>query len=332
MLYLNAEVYNMAEKLDINKIDEQLENAEVVKSLDESKDFGEIIEEGRKSLFDLYKKSRLRSNISMGITTVLLITAFIFISQTGNKVLPIIGYVIAGVVVVAMILFYVLTKNKFPNETKKYIELVTRSLNSYAFSGNEYKDVKNSPDEKLEIGEISSDLVYKNISSIGSRNVIRGLYHDRSFLVSDVALYFGDGRNRKAHFVGKYLSYKNDLSFEKRFVFVKKAEEAVDQPNAVEDLTLLSTDEGIDIYGEEGANYKDVFKTKFVEQLSKIKLDSNLLNVIVVVWGGHTAAYLSYSDDVISLPFDKEFNRAAYVDYVKVQNELFELFKTILEK
>ena len=143
MLYLNAEVYNMAEKLDINKIDEQLENAEVVKSLDESKDFGEIIEEGRKSLFDLYKKSRLRSNISMGITTVLLITAFIFISQTGNKVLPIIGYVIAGVVVVAMILFYVLTKNKFPNETKKYIELVTRSLNSYAFSGNEYKDVKN---------------------------------------------------------------------------------------------------------------------------------------------------------------------------------------------
>ena len=30
MLYLNAEVYNMADKIDIKKIDEQLENKEVV--------------------------------------------------------------------------------------------------------------------------------------------------------------------------------------------------------------------------------------------------------------------------------------------------------------
>ena len=322
----------MADKIDIKKIDEQLENKEVVESLDESKDFGEIIEEGRANLFGLYKKSRLRSNILMGVTVALLIAAFIMISNTEIPALPIIGYSIAGVVVVGMVTYYILTKNKFPAETKKYIELVTRSLNGYAFKGNEFKDVTNYVDEKLEIGEVSSDLVYNNITSIGSRNVVKGTYHGRSFLVADAALYFGDNRSRKAHFVGKYISYKNDLSFEKRFVLVKKAEEPVDQPNAIEDLTLLATENGVEIYGVEGANYKDVLSTKFIKGIGDIQLDSNLLNVAVTIWGGHSACYLSYSDEVISLPFDREFNRDAFVKYVDVQNQIFEIFKTLLEK
>jgi len=50
------------------------------------------------------------------------------------------------------------------------------------------------------------------------------------------------------------------------------------------------------------------------------------MNINCVVWGGHTAVYLSYDDPVISIPFDKPFNKDPQEHY---KNDLEKIMKII---
>ena len=44
------------------------------------------------------------------------------------------------------------------------------------------------------------------------------------------------------------------------------------------------------------------------------------------MWAGHTAAYASYNDDVMSIPFDKSFSREANE---KFRANLFEILSDL---
>ena len=310
-------------KIDVKNI-ENTENIEL-------KDYATSIEENRVDLFKAYKKSKTISNVIMLVVVAAVIGCFILISNN-NQVFQIIGYSVGGACVAFMIVYHLINKNKLPNKTKEYINLVTKSLNERAFNGD-YKDVTASNEAKLEIAEISSDGVYIDVNAIASRNIVRAKLLDRSILVSDLALYNQQGRNRTTAFIGKYISYPNDLAFEGKYVFVRKnTEKSVDDATGINDLTLLFEEEGFCIYGQENANYKEVFPKKVLDELKSITLDTNLLNVNIVFWGGHSACYLSYSDAIIALPFDKEFDKEAFEGYVSTQNKVVEIFKSLLNK
>ena len=82
----------------------------------------------------------------------------------------------------------------------------------------------------------------------------------------------------------------------------------MDQPNDIDDLTLVLEEDNLQVYAPNDKPIKDVFGTKFISKLKEIKTDDKLLNLVVVVWAGHTAIYLSYDDSVTVLPFEHEFN------------------------
>jgi hypothetical protein len=316
-------------KIDINKIDEQLDaKDENISSVDVS-NYAETIEQARTDLFNAYSKSRLKSNIMMGVIVVAVIGCFILASQN-NIVLQILGYCIGGAALIAMIVHHLVTRNKLPNKTKEYIALVTTNLNGRAFVAGDYKEVKTNIDERLELADVSSDSLYTGINQIASRNVIHGKYHDSTFLVSDLALYTYVGKNRTTNFVGKYITLPNNLSFEGRFVFViKNKENEIDPSNNLDDLTLLNFEtDHLLIYGPQDTKYN--FNKQFIDKLESLKLSDNLLNVNIIIWAGHSAAYLSYNDSIIALPFEKEFNKEAFEEYVSNQNTILEGFKTLL--
>ena len=75
---------------------------------------------------------------------------------------------------------------------------------------------------------------------------------------------------------------------------------------------VLEDKEELTVYGLEGANYHDIIDNKILSQLKKLKIEGHLLNVNVVFWGGHTAVYLSYDDPILTVPFEKEFDKAAF--------------------
>ena len=292
------------------------ENVETVEQ--DNRPYQVIIEEARSNLFKSYSKTRKISNIIM-FAVVGAIVGIMFLIMSNNRALNIVGYSLAGALLLGMILYYVLTRKKMPNKTQEYMALVSSALRDRLFK-DDYCDLKHNPEEKFEISDVAGDGVYKDATSTNSRNIVRGVYKDHHFTYGELALLRPSTRKQQVPplFVGRYVTLPNDLEFDGRFVIVYKSEkQPLDLPNAVEDLVVLEEKDNIVIYGPEGADFRKILKKDFLNELRKLTIDKHLLNVNIVVWGGHTAAYISYDDVIMSFPFDKPFDYEAYEQSVE---------------
>ena len=288
------------------------EETEVKEAPVEEKTFDQIIDEERKKLYKSYMTSKRISNILMFVI-VAAICGIMFMIISNSLALKITGYVLAGVLLVGMIVFYLINRKRFPNKTKEYVALVSKTLNGEMFKNQGFSEINNNPEEKLAMDDLVGDGVYTGASGINSRNVIHGVYKNHHFLYAEAALVRPSTRKQQVPplFVGRYISMPNDMKFDGRFVFVfKNPKEPLDLPNAVEDLKVLEEKEDFVVYGPEGASYHSVIKNNVLSQLRKLQISGHLLNVNVSFWGGHTAVYLSYDDSIMSVPFDKPLDKA----------------------
>lgn len=323
-----AEEANEAPVSEVPKAPEVKNNKKPVVDVDECVEFSgaknveetiNSIESQRKALLEMFKKSKLISRIIMAVVVAAVIAAIILIFNE-SMTLKIVGYSIAGAVLVAMIVYYVISKDQFPRSSKEYIANVTKLINAYDFDDNRFSELKCYPNKKLAKTELEVDRVYKNSSEIGSRNYITGKFDNVKFEVSEDVLYNVNPQKknqRSVAFLGKYLSFENNFKFEGRYIFNIKGnpEKLVDQPNDIEDLRVALEEDNLLIYAPNDKAPKDVLGTKFVSAVKELKTDERLLNCVVVVWAGHTAVYLSYDDSVTVLPFEHEFNKAAQDEY-----------------
>ena len=279
----------------------------------------EQIESMRQVLRAAFNKTKLISRIVTGVVVVAVIAAIIMIFND-SMTLKIVGYSIAGATLAGMLVYYILTKDKFPKQSRDYIAGVTDLINGYVFNDKRFSELKVFPYKKLNKTELEVDRVYTNSNDIGSRNVITGKFNGHQFDVSENVLYAtvpGRRGQRSVVFLGKYISMKNSMKIEGRYIFNVKGnpEKLVDQPNDIEDLNVVLEEDNLVVYAPNDKPLKDVFGTKFLSSLKEIKTDERLLNFVLVVWAGHTAAYLSYDDAVTVLPFDHPFNREAQDKY-----------------
>ena len=243
------------------------------------------------------------------------IVGIMFLIISNNQVLKIVGYCLAGALVVGMIVYYVLNRKKLPNKIKDYVPFVMRTLNDQIFSRQGFSEIKNDPEEKLAMDDLIGDAVYKDATGINSRNIVRGVYKGHHFLYAEAALTRPSSRKQQVPplFVGRYISVPNQMKFDGRFIFAfKNPKSPVDLPNNIDDLVVLEDKDELTVYGLEGANYHDIIDNKILSQLKKLQIEGHLLNVNVVFWGGHTAVYLSYDDAILTVPFEKEFDKAAF--------------------
>ena len=300
---------------NINEKEELLDNKEVEeKPAEEAKTYDVLIEEGRQDLFNSYNKSRRISNILM-IGAVIAICGIMFLVIANEQYLKIIGYCLAGTLVLGLILYYVLTRKNLPNKVKAFVPFVMQTLNDKMFSMQGFSEIKNDPEEKLQMDDLVGDGVYVEATGINSRNIVRGVYNGHHFLYAEAALTRPSTRKQQVPplFVGRYISVPNQMKFEGRFVFnFKNPKQPLDLPNAVNDLKVLEEKDELVVYGPENANYHDVIDNKIINPLKKLQIEGHLLNVNVVIWGGHTAVYLSYDDPILSVPFDKPFDKDGF--------------------
>ena len=278
------------------------------------------IEMKRRALLAMFNKTKMISRIMMFVVVIAVVGAIVMIFQE-DMAFKIAGYSLAGAVLVGMLVYYILSKDKFPRFSKEYIAKVTELINSYDFSDKRFTDLKVYPNKKLNKADLEVDRVYKNSSEIGSRNFITGKFDGKKFEVSENVLYVADPAKRNQRsvaFLGKYISLENSLLFEGRYIFNLKGkdpEKLVDQPNDIDDLKVILDEDGLVVYSSNDKPVKEVFGTKFLGELKCIKTDEKLLNFVLVVWAGHTGIYLSYDDSVTVLPFEHEFNKDAQNKY-----------------
>ena len=286
----------------------------IEKPAKDARDYGEVIEEARLVFWKKYKTGRRNSYISMGVVMALAIASVICITMS-PMVLKIIGWVLIGVAVVGMLLFYILTRNQMPRATKEYIAIVNDQFNTRNFSDTRFSEVTIDKNEKIELSDPISDGIYLNLNNIASRNVVNGKFDGRSFRVADMGVYSGSGKNRASAFVGKYFTLTNDLHFEGRYIITVKGKEPVDLPSDVEDLELLVNEGDFLIYGKSGNKPSSDLGQKFIDKIKKIETNKHLLTFSVVIWGGHSSVYASYDDEIMTLPYEKPYNKVANEQY-----------------
>ena len=293
--------------------------------------YDKVIEDARLAFHKRFAKGRRMSYIMMAIVMVFAIASVIFITQKAMG-FKIAGWSLIGTAIVGMLVYYILTRNRMPNATKEYIALVSRELNVHNFADQKFTEVTTDKDEKLDLTDPVADSIYKDLNNIASRNVINGKYEGRTFRVADIGLYSGAGRQRKACFVGKYISYFNDLHFEDRYIINVKGLVPCDLPEDIADLVVLHENENLVIYGKANRNPFNDLGKEFIERIKKISVEKPLLNLNVVVWGGHSSAYASYDDVIMTLPFDKEFTKDANEKYLSDLLSLLDAMHLLLKK
>ena len=300
---------------NINEKEELLEKDQAVEEpAEEAKTYDVLIEDARQDLYKAYAKSRRISNILM-FAVVIAICGIMFMIIQNNQVLKIVGYSLAGALIVGMILYYVLTRKNLPNKVQKYVPFVMKTLNEKMFGMKGFSSIENNPEEKLQMDDLVGDGVYVEANNINSRNVVRGVYNGHHFLYAEAALTRPAQKKQQVPplFVGRYISVPNQMKFEGRFIFnFRNPKQPLDVPNAITDLVVLEEKDDFVVYGLEGANYHDIIDNKIISQFKKLQIENHLLNVNVVFWGGHTAVYLSYDDAVLSVPFDKPFDKDGF--------------------
>ena len=328
----NLEVYPMLdENIKENEEVEVKEETPAPEQPVEEKSYDKVVEEARKELYKSYTMSRRISNILMFVV-VGAIVGIMFLIINNNQVLKIVGYSLAGALLIGMVLYYVLNRKRFPNKTKEYVALVARTMNNEMFKNQEFAEIASDPEEKLALDDLVGDGVYNEATGVNSRNVVRGTYKKHHFLYAEAALTRPSTRKQQVPplFVGKYISAPNNMKFDGRFVVViKNPKEPLDLPNAISDLAVLEDKDEFMVYGPEGASYRDVINNKVISQLKKLQIGGHLLNANVVFWSGHSAAYVSYDDTIMSVPFDKPLDKAGFDQSFK---DLLACFNALTEE
>ena len=304
---------------------------EIQKPSKDQREYSEVIEEARLAFIKKYKAGRRNSYIAMGVVLAIAVAAVICITFNVFA-LKIVGWSLVGSGVVGMLIFYIVTRNSLPKATKDYIQVVNDQMNMRNFSDTRYSEVTTDKNEKIELSDPISDGIYKGLNNIASRNVINGKFDGRTFKVGDMGVYTGQGRARGSAFVGKYFTLVNDCHFEGRYIIVSKGQTPVDQPTDVEDLVVLEDKDSFAIYGKEGNKPSSDLSQKFIDKIKAIKIEEHLLNLNVVIWAGHTSVYASFDDQIMTLPYEKEYDKAPNEQYAKVLLSLFDALSLLVKK
>lgn len=295
------------------KLEESLDTVEL-KEPETIDSFYEKLEANRSDFYKLYNRQRRTSNILMPVAGVLMagsLILFIAVQELWSKIL---GGCIIGATLIGMIVYYILTRNKLPDKSKEYIRNFALLSDNYVFDGQEINKARVQLKKRYAIAEFLPDRVYKDVVDIASRNIVDFEYKNHNVTVGEVALYKqGAKKHQKALlFVGKYMSLTNDFHFEDRYIINISGEKNTDLPTDIEDLVVLKEQNRFRIYGKEGAKFEKDLGKELIRDLMDIDCNGSLLNVNVVVWAGHTAAYLSYDDGIVAIPLDKKLDVEAY--------------------
>ena len=320
---VQPEVVKEPEQEDINNIFPGATPIE--KPSKDSPAYDDVIEEARLAFSKTVKKNRIGSYIAMGVVLALAVASVICIGMKGMA-WRIVGWSLVGTAVIGMLVFYIVTRQIVPNATKVYIDVVNKQMNMRNFMDGQYTEVSTDKNEKMELSDPISDAIYSNISNIASRNVINGKFDGRTFKVADMGLYSGAGKARASAFVGKYVSYPNDLHFEGRYIIVFKGEVPTDLPTDIADLVVLHEGDDMLVYGKEGNKYESDLGKEFLKEIKKVSVKKHLLNLNVVIWGGHSAAYASYDDKIMTLPYQENYDKEPNEQYA---NDLLQIFNSL---
>lgn len=290
----------------------------------------EVVDSQRNGLLTLYRKTQRYSNIMMVVAVTIFVASIIMLAQK-IAALTIVAYCLIALCIVGMVVFYVVTRNLYPNASKKYFKVFWKATNDYIFSDLKFTECQIDTNTKYVISDVLADRAYKDVVDSASRNIVKGKYNEQPFTFGELAYYkAGAKKNAKdVLFVGRRLEMMNDLHFDGRYIINIRSTKSMDLPTDIDDLTVLKDENGLVIYGpQDGKIEKDLGKD-ILKSIEHIRCIEPLLNVNFVFWPGHSIVYMSYDDSIVAIPFDKPINVKSYES---LKNDVMDVFAIVARK
>ena len=322
----SQDVVEKAETSEVQEAPAIKTNVINIEKNDDVQALNDKVDEQRKSLLKSYKRTNLINNILLVVVAAVFIGSFVLITQGSWG--QITGWVMIGVTLTGLIIYFLLTRKRYPNLSRQYFKVFWESSNNYLFSDSRFEECSIDIDERYDMSDIISQRAYKDIVSVASRNIVRGKFNGKEFVFGELGLYKPGARKnaRDVVFVGRHLSLDSNLEFEGRYIVnIRKSEEPVDLPTDIDDLKPLHEDGLLTIYGEEGANFEKDLGKKLISELKSLSCNAPLLNINFVFWNKKSFCYLSYDDSIVAIPFDKPIDTNAYVALKRNIEDVFEI-------
>jgi len=273
----------------------------------------EQVEKDRNKFLKIVKKQNIIKWIVSIISIGLLVFAFIFFLnnnqfKNNNAVRLGGGIGVAGAGVAVMIGWLIFNKkysNKYMNE---YLKTYYGCMNAFVFGNERFKDVHGDIAGKISNDDFNKAETYKDVSTIGSRNVINFKIDGKiNTTICDCAAQQTTVKKLVPLFIGKYLIADNTYKGNEPIIVYLTGNSRALPPNNVAHLPKVVNTKNMIVYTN-NKGYASMFTSKVKNTVSKLITNNVLVDAFISIQKGKTYIGLGYDDCLMILPLNDKFN------------------------
>lgn len=267
----------------------------------------EDIETGRLTFYKTVKKENIVKWIVAALSIGLLIFAFAYLMQQEATGIKVTGYCMIAVSILIIVAYYILAKRFNNKKMQVYLKRYYGDINAYVFGQECFKDVHGDIEGKIENNEFNSSLLYKNVSTIGSRNIVNFKVNNLDCKICDCAAQMTTLKKLEPLFIGKYLVAPNTYTGDQQIVIYLTGNSRALPPNNVDHMNKAVNTRKMIIYTE-NKNYESTVDAKVRQAVSELITNNVLVDVSISITKGKTYFGLGYDDCLMVLPLQEKFN------------------------
>lgn len=268
----------------------------------------EDIETGRLAFYKTVKKENIIKWIVAAVSIGLLIFSFAYLIQQEAQGIKITGYCMTAVSILIIVAYYILAKRFNNKKMQVYLKRYYGDINAYVFGQSCFSDVNGDIEGKIENNEFNNCLLYKNVSTIGSRNIVNFKVNNKyECKMCDCAAQMTTLKKLEPLFIGKYLVAPNTYDGDQQIVIYLTGNSRALPPNNVDHITKAVNTRKMIIYTE-NKNYESVVNAKVRQAVSELITNNVLVDVSISITKGKTYFGLGYDDCLMVLPLQEKFN------------------------
>lgn len=288
----------------------------------------EDVETGRKAFLKVVKKENIIKWVVAALSIGLLIFSFVYLIQQEAQAMKITGYCMVAVSILIIVAYYLLAKKFNNSKMKIYLKRYYGDINAHVFGQEIFKDVHGDIDGKIENNEFNSSLLYKNVSTIGSRNIVNFKVDGLECKMCDCAAQMTTLKKLEPLFIGKYLITPNTYEGNEQIVIYLTGNSRALPPNNVDHLPKAVNTRKMIIYTS-NQKYESIVNAKARQLISELVTNNVLVDVSISITKGKTYFCLGYDDCLMVLPLQEKFNPLPVYKFKKDMEIIAEIIKQL---
>lgn len=270
------------------------------------------INEKRLELSKHFKLFRIINLIVLLLVLAVITVGFTILFPQGETGM---GLAVAIIVVslIAVLVYSTLMKKYTTRKGNEYIALYYQKISDFTFGDMAIENYSQDIKDQLTYEDFYEAKLLKDVTSSGSRNLVKYQYHGHDVKLADYGAYRREGKQNKVLFVGKLIVI-DGLPFNNNRVIIyrRPVQEQLNMstgPNDIEGLSVILDDTDVLVYSE-----GDYEKSKFKEVINLIrKFPTNLpfVDASFSFIGQKLTIAISYTDDLMVIPLPEPFKKEA---------------------